>query len=356
MLRFSGFTRYLALMLTVLPALTACSSNPENPEYQNAASLEALKVPPDLGTLPASEEFRLPQLSSYSKFSDQGQTKPLPLLPSASHIRFQRDGSMQWLELDISVDKLWPRLRQFVQDLGFSVARENTVFGYLETDWQRDRIQVGGWFSSIGKLFEDEKLDSFRVRIERGDKPGQSRMFIAHRGLVEATRTSNGNESEGWQPRESDIEVETELLNRFLVYAGIDEELAVQKLKEVGPQGASLVKSNNKPVIQLAENFARTWRRVGIALDRSGFVVEDRNRSSGVYYIRLPENFSTTSDKSWFSKIIPGKDETEVGKQFLLLVKEDNGNSSIGIKSRSGTPISENSARVILTQLQQQMY
>jgi outer membrane protein assembly factor BamC len=38
--------------------------------------------------------------------------------------------------------------------------------------------------------------------------------------------------------------------------------------------------------VQLSETFDRAWRRVGLTLDRSGFTVEDRDRSKGLYFVR----------------------------------------------------------------------
>ena len=43
---------------------------------------------------------------------------------------------------------------------------------------------------------------------------------------------------------------------------------------------------NGASVLQLNEGFDVAWRRVGLALDRTGFTVEDRDRSKGVYFVR----------------------------------------------------------------------
>ena len=49
---------------------------------------------------------------------------------------------------------------------------------------------------------------------------------------------------------------------------------------------ARIATVNNAPVVQLAENFDRAWRRGALALDRTGFTVEDRNRNDGLYFVR----------------------------------------------------------------------
>ncbi len=38
--------------------------------------------------------------------------------------------------------------------------------------------------------------------------------------------------------------------------------------------------------LEVDDGLDRAWRRVGIALDRSGFTVEDRDRAAGLYFVR----------------------------------------------------------------------
>ena len=45
------------------------------------------------------------------------------------------------------------------------------------------------------------------------------------------------------------------------------------------------------------DEFDRAWRRVGLALDRVGFVVEDKNRSNGIYFVRYTDVDIDTSSK-----------------------------------------------------------
>ena len=37
------------------------------------------------------------------------------------------------------------------------------------------------------------------------------------------------------------------------------------------------------------DSFDRAWRRVGLALDRVGFTVEDRDRSKGLFFVRYSD-------------------------------------------------------------------
>jgi outer membrane protein assembly factor BamC len=53
---------------------------------------------------------------------------------------------------------------------------------------------------------------------------------------------------------------------------------------------ADVIKEADQSVtLKLNEPFDRAWRRVGLALDRIGFVTEDKNRSEGIFYVRYAD-------------------------------------------------------------------
>ena len=49
---------------------------------------------------------------------------------------------------------------------------------------------------------------------------------------------------------------------------------------------AACTPSWSDSTVEVDEGFDRAWRRVGLALDRVGFTVEDRDRVNGVYFVR----------------------------------------------------------------------
>jgi outer membrane protein assembly factor BamC len=50
------------------------------------------------------------------------------------------------------------------------------------------------------------------------------------------------------------------------------------------PESRNAVMQGN--ALTVNDSFDRAWRRVGLALDRVGFTVEDRDRSKGVFFVR----------------------------------------------------------------------
>ena len=76
-----------------------------------------------------------------------------------------------------------------------------------------------------------------------------------------------------------------------MVRLGAQEEKAKELASSAPPQQrADLVKSNDGTErLQVHEPFDRAWRRVGLALDRVGFTVEDRDRQKGLYFVRYAD-------------------------------------------------------------------
>jgi hypothetical protein len=64
---------------------------------------------------------------------------------------------------------------------------------------------------------------------------------------------------------------------------------------------------------QVDEGFDRAWRRVGLALDRAGFTVEDRDRTQGIYFVRYIND--ATETKGFFSKLFSWGSSSEEEKK-----------------------------------------
>jgi outer membrane protein assembly factor BamC len=136
----------------------------------------------------------------------------------------------------------------------------------------------------IDKLYDTGERDRYRTRVER--TATGSEIFISHRGLEEVY-VGDRNESTVWRPRGPDAQLEAEILTRLMVRLGSKEEGA--KAAVAGrrrPRRGPVRCGQPAAALEVDEPFDRAWRRVGLALDRGGFTVEDRDRSAGLYYVR----------------------------------------------------------------------
>ena len=164
--------------------------------------------------------------------------------------------------------------------------------GVMETDWAENRAKIPQDFirSTIGKVFDGlystGERDKFRTRLERNED-GSTEIFISHRGAIEVL-TGQMKDRTMWTARAADPELEAEFLARLMTRLGSDEKVAkatVAAAKAERPR-ALLEKDKSGSYLKVDESFERTWRRVGLALDRVGFTVEDRDRTRGLYFVR----------------------------------------------------------------------
>ncbi|NIR59458.1 MAG: outer membrane protein assembly factor BamC, partial [Gammaproteobacteria bacterium] len=216
------------------------------------------------------------------------------VLPEVPDITVRRDEQMRWLVMRAEPEAVWPKVRDFWIDQGFELTETNARVGVLQTDWAEDRAEIpaGGIGKLLGKLYSASFRDKYRTRLERGSSPGTTEIYVAHRGLREVITEGGGTETvqTGWETRPSDPGLEAEMLARLMVSLGAEDSKSQARERVAGaeprPPRARLIDADGAPALELDERFARAWRITGLALDRGGFTVEDRNRDQGVYYVR----------------------------------------------------------------------
>lgn len=312
----------VALLSLVTAALTACDSLPfinSTPDYKTAGRARPLEVPPDLTSVSTSDTFAVPgSATTYSGYNQGGSTlEQEKILPNPDNVRLERAGSQRWLVVQAPPEKIWPVIREFWTELGFAVRVENAETGVMETEWvdpssitkddkgnYLDKFQ--GWLDKLNTLQTRQK---FRTRIDRGEA-GVTEIFLSHRSLtssqdddpIERVRTSAGTYDNGYKLKTSKLnkveqersdaeDIDAELMRRLMVRLGVDDKKSHSVIATaVTEQRATINKSADGTInLAVAEPFDRAWRRVGLALDRIGFVVEDRDRSRGVFYVRYSD-------------------------------------------------------------------
>ncbi|MFP3273119.1 MAG: outer membrane protein assembly factor BamC, partial [Paraburkholderia sp.] len=172
------------------------------------------------------------------------------------------------------------------------------------------------------------------------------------------------NESTTWQPKPNDPGLETEYLKRLMASLALADSRAGAgdtqgaALSPAGAQtapaaaGAAAAGANSAAAKTAAQNVAlaaqqptpdldaantsgqytsteltlgepydRAWVRVGIALDRSNFTVDNRDRTRGLYSVRYVDPKDMTSaEQGFWSQVFHGKTE-KVAKQYLVNVR-----------------------------------
>ena len=361
-------------------ALAGCSTSmfDSSVDYKTASQLPPLEIPPDLTAPQRDGRFVLPDqksatLSGYQQErKEQGRPGAAGVLPQVENVRLERLGAERWLVVQEPPDKVWPVVREFWLERGFLIKQETPEIGVLETDWAENRANLpqDGIRGLLGRfadsVYSTSERDKFRTRLERTPDGNGTEIYISHRGMQEVYTISQ-NRSEGqtgqtyWQPRPSDPGLEAEFLRRLMVRLGSsDERSKVAAAAGPTPDRAAIVKSSDgTQALQVNEPFDRAWRRVGLALDRVGFTVEDRDRQNGLYFVRYadPESEMAKKDneKGLFSRLFGSSDPKVKAEQFRVQVKPVNEASTVNVLNKDGGAETNPTAQRILVLLHEQL-
>lgn len=377
-----SFSLLSVLLLSVVLAGCSGSIIPESKkiEYKSAGKLPPLEIPPDLTQQSRDERYAVPDVSAskgsatYSAYSSErsGQSRTTTaqdLLPQVDKMRIERSGTQRWLVVGGSPDKLWPGVKEFWQELGFLVNVEVPEAGIMETDWAENRAKIPQDIirGSIGKVFDSlystAERDKFRTRLEKGAEPGTVEIYISHRGMYEVY-VNEGRADTKWQPRPADPELEAEMLQRLMVRLGVEESRAKTMIAaDQRQERAKLSRATDGAgALLLEEAFDRAWRRVGLALDRVGFTVEDRDRSQGLYFVRYvdPELDSKKKDdgKGVLSKLMfwkGGASDKPNQAQYRIHLNAEGESTTVQVLTREGGIDRSDTSKRILGLLHEQL-
>jgi len=366
----------LVAVLAISAALAGCSSVEnvfagDKVDYRSTSTTRSsgLEVPPDLTQLSKDTRYQQPN-GTISASTFQAQTTAAAAAPTAvatvapqsvGAFKIERLGNDRWLSTTLPPEQVYPQVRMFWKDNGFNIVQDRADAGVLETDWAENRAKLPNDLirSTIGKVFDSafstSELDKFTTRIER--TATGSDIFITHRGMAEVY-IGDRKDATVWQPRPADPQLEAAFLSRLMVKLGAKEEVARSTVAAAsasspagGPPRARLVDGRPSPTLQLDDGFDRAWRRVGIALDRSGFTVEDRDRGQGLYFVRYVDPaFAGREEPGLLTRLFSfgrKKNDDNVLAKYRVKVSSEGTTSTVAVLDSQGGPASgENGKRI----------
>lgn len=353
----SSLARWAAIALAASLAAGCSTLQEDKIDYQSAKKGSALDVPPDLTQLNRDMRYQVP--GSVVTASGYQTTLPTPsagastAVNAVADVRIERSGNQRWLVVERPADKLWIPVRDFWQENGFVLELDQEKLGIMETDWAENRAKLPQDIirRTIGRVFESlystGERDKFRTRLERsGD--GKTEIFISHRGMIEVYSSVQKDQTV-WQPRDADPELEAEFLTRLMVKLGVSEAQAQAAAANApAPTTTRLTTVSGQPVIELGDGFDRAWRRVGLSLDRSGFTVEDRDRSQGIYFVRYVTPTNTEAGQpGFFSRLFSGAKPDATPVRYRVLVRSQDNRSTVTVLDAQGqADTTGNAARI----------
>ena len=370
----------LAVALAVSALVAGCTVfESQKVDYKGAGKLPPLEVPPDLTRPGRDDRYAVPDINpsgsaTYSQYSAERQglrpSSASDVLPTSEKIRVARDGDTRYLVAQAPPEKLWLVLREFWQESGFMLKVEMPDAGVMETDWAENRAKIPqDWLRNLlgrilDQVYSSGERDKFRTRLERSPDGG-TEIYISHRGMVEQLVTRSGSAAPDfdtiWQPRPADPELEAEFLRRLMVKIGADETRAKSELAAASgkrEERAKLVAATDGlSLLNVSEPFDRAWRRVGLALDRVGFTVEDRDRSKGVYFVRYADpQAGARKNEGFLDKLAFWRsDEPVKAAQYQVMVKGGADETQVHVLNKDGGSDATGTSKKILSLLYDQL-
>lgn len=373
---------FCALALSGLSTLSGCTSfssalEPDRIDYKSASKVShapTLDVPPDLTQLQRDNRYQVPEAGKGIATASQYNSKPGTIVGTPAStvavnatagMHIERDANQRWLVVKQSPEVLWPQLKDFWQESGFLINVDKPAIGVMETDWAENRAKIPTDIirETLGKVLDSMwstgERDKFRTRVERA-ADGTTEIYISHRGAQEVL-TGAQKDSTTWQPRPSDPGLEAEFLARLMARLGNDPSIAKTAVANgtTEPAHAKLVKGVDGGYVEVDEGFDRAWRRVGLALDRVGFTVEDRDRVQGLYFVRYVDEGKDlqAGEKGFFSKILSwgSNDDTAKALKYRVSIKETGATSKIVVLNNDGKPEISSTGEKILSLLNDQL-
>lgn len=350
-----------ALIVTI--GLSGCSSlrdmlsGDDSVDYKSVVRTDPLSIPPDMTQAASDPRFRAPDsgATTFSQFQKSGQASPAAqassaqaaVLPTRGDMRVMRDGDLRWLSIDLPADRVFSSAADFWTETGFTLNVTDPKAGLIITNWSENRANIpDSWIRQlIGKAipgaWDSGTRDKFRTRIERNGN--RTEVYITHQHMVEEAigRTTGGTTADiRWTIGKEDPGLNAAMLARMMVFFGEDVDGARKKMAQAtaDPQSPKVVAPDgDKTKLVIDESFDRAWRRVGVALDSGGFAVDDRDRSTGEYYVRYVDvdTGMKREEPHFLARLFGAKDApkaptyrirlTSVGSQTEVTVLDDKG-------------------------------
>jgi outer membrane protein assembly factor BamC len=366
----------LGLAIIVTARLTACKSVTSNDtvDYKSTGAVRGpnLSYPPDLITAQADRRYIVQDgtatMSEYNaamKKSIQMRNNVMTGIPG---MRIARDGERRWLVVEKPATELYPQVKDFWQENGFLLVVDSPSTGIMETDWAENRSKIPQDFirATLGKaldsIYDTGERDKYKTRLE-APKPNETEIYITQKGALEKCATDSTSTCiyTVWTSRPNDPELEAVFLARLMERLGMTQEQAkaavAAPLGPKTPKAKFVQEANNQGYIELSVGFDRSWRDVGLALDRSNFTVEDRNRSNGIYYVRYVNAKDVGDTKGFFSNLFSSKDNSKLlAKKYQVIIKSTGENSAnVYVQDADGKPENTPAGIQLLTLLNDQL-
>jgi len=379
----------LSVSVTGVLLLPACGSFPAGGGYlpdqrlqykKQREAAENLEVPPDLTAGSFDDTMDVPPpdgTATYSEYVGGQSTRRRTVgsnrvLPEVKDVKLHREGNNRWLEIKKPPQQVWPKVIGFWRSQGIPLVEQDPSTGIMKTDWLENRADIRRDFitnimSKVAEgLYATGQRDQYRIRIEPGLRTGTTDLYLTHRAMEERMRRNTAGEvtSSVWEPAPTDPGKEAIMMRRFMAYLGVSGQptsgSVAQKQQATRSAKSRLVKGpDGENLLIISDEYRRAWRLTGVALDRIGFAVEDRDRTRGIYYVRYDDPARGNKKKGWGARLAFWRHDDEKDEkgavQYQVKIMSDGPRTRVAVRDRIGQPALATTADRILRLLQEQI-
>jgi len=365
-----------ALALLALAGCSTPGGQTEGPRYEGSHQIDSLELPPDLIAPGMERAYRIPdvpgeRVSARALEADPRRDAPRAVaetalvLPESPDVQIRRDGQTRWLHVAAMPEALWPRLRAFWREQNLTLVRDEPAIGIMETEWAEDRAGIplgatrGLLARAIGTVYDAGTRDQYRLRVERVN--GATEIFISHRGAVE--RGDPNGQAARWFIADPDPELEAQMMNRLLVFLTTGETPeTVARAEEADFERTGqvdLVERDGHFVLALRGEPDALWRRLGLALDRTGLMVDEQDRRTGTFLVTYRPDVAdqATQRPGMFRRMLGAGRETSarIDQRFQVQMIENGRELRIEALSIDGERLRTRDERFVLETIQPQL-
>ncbi|UZJ44782.1 outer membrane protein assembly factor BamC [Marinimicrobium sp. C6131] len=275
-------------------------------DYLKAASLKPLEVPGHLNSDATGQLYQVPELTqedvAYAQDTEEFEA-PRPEALSATalveRVKIQRLDDDRWILVNVDPAELWPRIRAFLADNNLQVASTDTDLGLMETSW-------------LSFKDDPDRIDRYRIRIDRGVQPDTSEIHVLHMSLDREGATQA--QLSQWPASSSSKERETWMVDELAATLAAEElgaaggtSLIAQNIG--GAVKARIVSVDSEPVLELELARSRALATLTHSAQQEGFTIYDSDPASGVFYLGYRE--PPESPPGWLARLFGAEENPQ---------------------------------------------
>lgn len=273
-------------------------------DYKKAPQTPPVTVPAGMQSAPLRDIYVIPPVED--NFLAEGKfevPRPVPLSSGAGQdvVRIQKLGDESWILIGVAPGQVWPQVRNFMSASGMQIARADARAGIMESNWL---------------TVEGQSLTSrFQFRMEQGVQRGTSELHVL--------QMTQGGSSSAWPSKSDDPAQAAEMQQAIAQFLADSADSApVSMIAEQGISAGGKISLQEAPegytYLRLELPFDRAWASMGRALEKSSFEITDKDRSSGIYYVRFQDE-AAEEEQGWWAGLWDSDDGDLPSDQIFLV-------------------------------------